>query len=76
MLNFFISLIKLIISLGMLFVDTLFYFIIHYLSPLNSGRREQGKHHLTAVCAVFNKLTSIIYTVYISNAPYEPWKFE
>lgn len=47
-------------------------------SPLNAyykKKREQGKHHLTAVGAVSNKLTSIIFAVLRDNAPYEPKKF-
>lgn len=47
-------------------------------SPLNEyylKKKAQGKHHLTAVGAVSNKLTSIIYAVLRDNAPYEPKKF-
>ena len=47
-------------------------------SPLNAyykKKREQGKHHLTAVGAVSNKLTSIIYAVLRDQSPYEPKKF-
>lgn len=47
-------------------------------SPLNEyylKKKAQGKHHLTAVGAVSNKLTSIIYAVLRDNTPYNPKKF-
>ncbi len=46
-------------------------------SPLNAyykRKREQGKHHLTAVGAVSRKLTTVIYAVLRDNAPYKPKK--
>lgn len=46
--------------------------------PLNAyykKKRDQGKHHLTAVGIVSNKLTSIIYAILRNQAPYEPRKF-
>ncbi len=51
---------------------------VFHNSPLNNyykKKRAQGKHHLTAVGAVSNKLTTIIYAVLRDNAPYEPKKF-
>ena len=47
-------------------------------SPLNAyykKKREQGKHHLTATCAVARKLTTVIYAVLRDGKPYEPKSF-
>lgn len=47
-------------------------------SPMNAyykKKREQGKHHLTAVGAVSRKLTTVIYAVLRDGKPYEPVKF-
>lgn len=47
-------------------------------SPLNEyykKKREQGKHHLTAIGAVSNKLTSIIYAILRDGTPYEAKRF-
>ena len=47
-------------------------------SPLNdyyTKKRNQGKHHLSAVGAVSNKLTTVIYAVLRDGMPYEPVKF-
>ena len=47
-------------------------------SPLNEyykKKRLQGKHHLTAVGAVSNKLASIIYAILRDGTPYEAKKF-
>ena len=38
-------------------------------------KRSQGKHHLSAVGAVSNKLTTVIYAVLRDGKPYEPVKF-
>ena len=48
-------------------------------NPLNDyyrKKRDQGKHHLSAVGAVSNKLTTIIYAVLRDSKPYEPIKDE
>ena len=47
-------------------------------NPLNDyykKKRGQGKHHLSAVGAVSNKLTTVIYAVLRDGKPYEPVKF-
>ena len=47
-------------------------------SPLNAyykKKRDQGKHHLTAIGAVARKLTTVIYAVLRDSKPYEPKKF-
>ena len=47
-------------------------------NPLNDyyqKKRDQGKHHLSAVGAVSNKLTTIIYAILRDGKPYEPVKF-
>ncbi|MBQ3545206.1 MAG: IS110 family transposase, partial [Lachnospiraceae bacterium] len=47
-------------------------------NPLNDyykKKRSQGKHHLSAVGAVSNKLTTIIYAILRDGKPYEPIKF-
>lgn len=47
-------------------------------NPLNDyykKKRSQGKHHLSAVGAVSNKLTTVIYAVLRDGKPYEPKKF-
>ena len=47
-------------------------------NPLNDyykKKRSQGKHHLSAVGAVSNKLTTVIYAVLRDGKPYEPVKF-
>ena len=47
-------------------------------NPLNDyykKKRSQGKHHLSAVGAVSNKLTTIIYAILRDGKPYEPVKF-
>lgn len=47
-------------------------------SPLNEyykKKREQGKHHLTAIGAVSNKLTSIIYAILRDGTPYKAKRF-
>ena len=47
-------------------------------NPLNDyykKKRNQGKHHLSAVGAVSNKLTTIIYAILRDGKPYEPLKF-
>ncbi len=44
-------------------------------SPLNdyyTKKRNEGKHHLTAVGAVAHKLTHIIYAILRNNKDYEP----
>lgn len=47
-------------------------------SPLNAyykKKRDQGKHHLTAVGAVSHKLTAIIFAILRDNTPYVPNSF-
>lgn len=47
-------------------------------SPLNEyykKKRFQGKHHLTAVDSVSNKLTSIIYAILKDGTSYKSKKF-
>ena len=47
-------------------------------NPLNDyyrKKRDQGKHHLSAVGAVSNKLTTIIYAILRDSKPYKPLKF-
>ena len=35
-------------------------------------KRSEGKHHLTAVGAVANKLTHIVFAIMRDNKDYEP----
>ena len=47
-------------------------------NPLNDyyqKKRDQGKHHLSAVGAVSNKLTTTIYAILKDGTPNEPIKF-
>lgn len=47
-------------------------------NPLNDyykKKRSQGKHHLSAIGSVSNKLTTVIYAVLRDGKPYEPVKF-
>ena len=51
---------------------------VFHNSPLNDyykKKRNQGKHHLSAVGAVSNKLTAVIYAVLRDGKPYGAKKF-
>ena len=45
------------------------------LNEYYKKKRLQGKHHLTAVGAVSNKLASIIYAILRDGTPYKAKKF-